>query len=243
MVARLCLPNRLRRRIVPLYVIIALLFATTNGEIVAKFTANWRVCYGASINSEDATLKGLEWAQCSTSLLGLKVISWAQGSPAGSQTIPMPTQRSTIVVPLDSDGNFRTTPLDLSFLEVFVLLFYLWFTEFKGSRSLGKFAMSIKVVDAKDPTRKGLPFAISLRRQLVKLLGFLSMAFYSAWYAFRSWGDDPFGSADFSAVEFRFALLMLGVSIVWPFVIVLPMIFGGNTLHDRFAGTAVRAPS
>jgi len=228
---------------VPLYVAVAILFSLTGGGITGKgLSLRWHLCGPTTISDGSPQVAEYEWQVCRTSVFGVTVATWAEGSKTATE----PAESQSIQVMLDPDGDFRPMPLDLGFLDLVVLFVYLNLIERASGRSIGKRVMAIAVLDEDDLNRVGLPSRKSIRRQLAKFAGFLPLVAVEAVSAFLAWGSlvdteagEPF--SDIAAVVVTVGIVaVLAVAAIWQIWIVVSIILRHDPVHDRFAGTTVR---
>lgn len=222
--------------LIPIFALVATLFSLTDGGVKGSFWLNWRICQEGTLHG-NPSLTRYNWQVCRTSVFGLTVAEWAVGTTSDAQT----EGSSAISIDLDPLGNFRSAAMDAGFLEMLVLTTYLFLMELKSGQSLGKRVMTIMVHDQDDKSRVGLPVQKAMRRQAMKLLGPLSMALTGGWFAFRAWGNAPGVAQDFSWLEITGAYAAFVLALIWPIWIAISIALGNEPIHDRFAGTTVRA--
>lgn len=232
---------------IPLFILVAALFSATNGGVTGSFSLRWNTCYEATLNgSNDPSASNYDWQLCRTSIFGLTVAQWVQGSPkAATQSNDSSSNSSPFVAySLDSEGNVRSSSLDVGFVEWIALFVYLLLMEMKSGEPIGKRIMAITVRDDSDFDRVGLLARKAVRRQGMKFLGFLPMILLGAWYAFQSWGDPPEVMQEASSAEViaavTFGFVAMAVALIWLIWIAASILLGGNPIHDRFAETSVR---
>ncbi|TGW06430.1 hypothetical protein EN788_42180, partial [Mesorhizobium sp. M2D.F.Ca.ET.145.01.1.1] len=161
---------------------------------------------------------------------------WAAGAAPSTES----GANSTLSIDLDLQNNFRSAALDVGFLELLVLMAYLFGMELSWGQTFGKGVMSIRVYDQNDKGRVGLPVRMAARRQVMKLLGPLSLTLTGAWFAFRAWGAAPGAAPDFSWLEITAAFAASIFSLAWSAWIGISIALGNEPIHDRFAVTTVR---
>lgn len=231
---------------VPLFVLVAAVFSLTNGGITSTFFLTWKICHGATLNEgSDLPAADYDWKLCRTSAFGLTVAQWAQGSPKiVAQSDNSSSNSSTVVVyAVDSQGNFRSPPLDVSFVQWIALFIYLLLMEKKSGSSLGKRIMSIAVHDNYDIDRTGLPSLKAFERQGAKFFGLLPAIFLQAWYAFEYWGVWPENMASVSVGTIIVGFASASIAGIWFIWISVSIVRTGNPVHDQFAATSVRLHS
>lgn len=221
--------------LIPLFTLAAVLFQLTDGGVKGHFWLNWRLCQEATVHG-NPSLEHYKWQVCRTSLLGFPVAEWAVGTITDTQSVAAPA----VSIDLDQKGNFRSTALDLGFVELLVLATYLLVMETTSGRSVGKRALTLVVRDEYDWHRRGLSMQKAVRRQGVKFLGTVPFVLTGAWFAFQSWGSDPVVTSTYSRLEFVGAFAALAVALIWPAWIGLSIALGNEPIHDRIAGTTVR---
>lgn len=221
--------------LVPLYALVAGLFVLTDGGVKGHFWLNWRICQPVTLHGAPSLVR-YNWQACSTSVFGLTVAEWAAGVAPAAQS----GASSTLSIDLDSQNNFRLAALDVGFVELLVLMVYLFGMELSWGQTFGKGMMSVKVYDQNDKGRVGLPVWKAARRQVMKFLGPLSLTLTGGWFAFREWGVAPGVAPDFSWVEMVAAYAALILSFAWPTWIGISIALGNDPIHDRFAVTTVR---
>lgn len=221
--------------LIPVYALVAALFLLTDGGAKGSFWLNWKICQSGTVHG-DPSLARYNWQVCRTSVFGLPVAQWAVGTTSETQA----GKSSAVSIDLDPQGNFRSTALDVGFLEMLILATYLFYMELKSGQSVGKRVMAIQVHDQDDKSRIGLSVQKAGRRQAVKLLGPLSMTLTGGWFAFQAWGNAPGVAQDFSWLEIAGAYAAFALALIWPTWIAISIALGNEPIHDRFAGTTVR---
>ncbi len=231
---------------VPLFVVVAVLHSLTGGEITGQsLSLRWQFCSPVTISDGSPQMADYDWQVCRTSVFGLTVATWAEGLKTGTE----PAKSQSIQVMLDPDGDFRSMPLEIGFLDLVVLFFYLYLFERTSGRSIGKRVMAIAVYDEDDLNRVGLPSRKSIRRQLAKFAGFLPLVAVEAVSAFLAWGSLAGAEASETFSDTTAMLALVGLLVVlaiagtWQIWIVVSIILHNDPIHDRFAGTTVRADS
>lgn len=229
--------------LVPVFILVAALFSATNGGVTGSFSLRWNKCYAATLNApNNPANSNYDWQWCKTSLFGLTVAQWVQGSPkavtqSNDQSSSSPP---TIEYFLDPQGSIRSAPLDIGLTEWIALFVYLVLMEMKSGKSIGKRIMAIAVHDDSDFDRVGLPARKAARRQIMKFLGLLPVPLLDAWYALQSWGDPPEAIQEASNGALIIAVAAMLAGLIWPIWIAASIVLGENPIHDRFAETSVR---
>ncbi len=221
--------------LIPLYFLVAGLFALTDGGVKGHFWLFLRTCSSAKVHG-GPSLERYDWQVCKSSLFGFPVADWAVGTAKETQS----ARPETVSIDLNSKGNFRPTALDLGFLQVPALAIYLLLMEMASGRSVGKRALVLVVYDENDWQRRGLPLRKAFRRQVIKFLGTFPVVLTGAWFAFQTWGSFPRPAPSYAWFEFVPALVAIGLSLVWPVWIGITIALGNEPIHDRVAGTTVR---
>ena len=161
--------------LIPLQVVVAVLFALTNGGIQGGFGFQTTLC-----SSLDVLPEGLQppppdgfnsIRDCRGSLLGFVT----ERSLVVAKTTVTGNSRTSIsqTYPLDADGKLRDSVFDVTWIALLLLLSYLVLMEWSSGATFGKRATGIRVIDAENPRRIGIPIGKALLRQIAMWIGAL----------------------------------------------------------------------
>ncbi|PLP60030.1 hypothetical protein CYK37_07595 [Mesorhizobium loti] len=220
----------------PLQILVAILFAQTNGNVQGGFFV---VTECQSVGSlpeglqppppADANFANL----CTSRFFGFPtahVLSVGTTTQKGNTT----TSRS-INYPLDADGK-PTNALDMSWVALLVLTLYLIAMEWRSGATVGKRLLKMKVINAGDTADVGIPLSKAVKRNLAiwvgaipALLIFVKLIFFSA---------DPLAAMSSSGFLLAAVVAFL-IQAAWMIWIVVSVSKKSDPIYDRIARTSL----
>lgn len=226
--------------LVPLQVLVAVLFAQTNGAVQGTYGIAYNACIEVTISPE-----GLQQLQpappadanaatvCSTYFFGFET--------ARTLTVSKTTQSGNLttsvyqVYSLGADGFPRDDVFQTDWLALLLFLAYLATLECRTGATVGKGIVNIRVFDAAAPDSVGIPPRKAILRQLAMLLGSVPMLLIVIAAAF-SMSEEGLASPN----VFVAALFIAGViGFAWVAWIVISVSKKRDPIYDRLVGTAV----
>ena len=221
--------------LIPLQILVAVLFAYTNGAVQGNFGFVINVCGPVSpipTGLQPPPPEGANQATlCSSSFFGFetaRLLTVATVTTTGNNTSSVFQTYG-----VSADGNVRDDVFDADTVAYIVLLAYLVWMEFRQGQTLGKRLLSIRVVALSNPAKIGVPLGKALKRYAVMLLGvwIMIVALLLVWFLS--------GSLE-NAVSWMPVLIAGGlISVAWMLWIVVSVARKTDPIHDRLAGTAV----
>ncbi|PSH69733.1 hypothetical protein CU102_05520 [Phyllobacterium brassicacearum] len=218
--------------LIPLQVLVAVLFAQTNGTVQGSFgfTTTYCVALGEiPANLEPAPPAGFNSAaECRISFIGFfdtaRTLSVAKVTEDGSVTTSISTDYT-----LGTDGQ-PNQAFTTDWIALLLLLAYLVVMEYRFGRTFGKQMLGIRTIDTDDPAQTGIPLKKAFFRQLAMwigatpallLLSYLTVAPYLT-----------------SGVVAAMILTWL-IGMVWLIWIIVSVSKKQDPIYDRLVGTAV----
>ncbi|PSJ57199.1 RDD family protein [Kumtagia ephedrae] len=226
--------------LIPLQLVVAILYANTNGSIQGNFGLTVTSCWPLTeipAGLEPAPPEGFNGAaECRSSLLGFetgRALVVSKTTQNGSVTTSISQTYA-----LDASGQPSGDVFDVTWIALLLLLAYLVVMETRFGRTVGKRVAAIRVVEAAYPDRSGIPAGKALLRQIAMWIGLapgliasiVMMSFFSAAEL-----EPFFQSPYFVPGLIIFFLIGLGW-IVW---IVVSLVRKRDPVYDRIAGTSV----
>jgi uncharacterized RDD family membrane protein YckC len=224
--------------LVPLQVLVAILFAQTNGTVQGSYGITYTRCAEAVI-PEGLVLQppppaGADSAMvCSVYFLGFET--------ARTLTVSKTTQDGNVTTSvfqaysLSADGFPRDDVFQTDWLAVLLLLAYLVTLECRTGITVGKRILGIRVFDTDDLDRIGLPLRKAILRQLAMWLGSAPMLLVAI-------------AGALSSSEAGFAnpgLFLTGIGVTgiagfaWLIWILVSVSNKRDPIYDRLVGTSV----
>lgn len=227
--------------LVPLEIVVAILFAQTNGMIQGDFGFTQASCeqlstlpVGLVTQIENPNYA----ADCRKSLFGFDTARLLVVSRIEKGDVVTTSVSESFW--LDADGNLADRRgYDVSWIALAALLAYLVAMEGWRGATLGKKATGIRTIFRTEPLRQGVGVGRALARRLAMMLGGLGMLPFGIvmlWYR-----SDAAALAVMSHSTVYWVAAFAGIALVFAWVawIVVAMIRKRDTVYDRIAGTAV----
>jgi uncharacterized RDD family membrane protein YckC len=225
---------------IPLQVLVAVLFAQTNGGVQGSaFGITYSRCAEVDIPSGGLQLQpsppaGANAAMvCSVYFFGFET--------ARTLTVSKTTQDGYLttsiyqVYPLSADGFPRDNVFQTNWLAVLVLLAYLAAMEWRKGSTVGKRILGVRVFDASVPERIGLPLRKAILRQVAMWLGAIPILLV---LVAASFSMSETGLANASL--FFAGLFVAGLAaLAWITWIVISVSNKRDPIYDRLVGTSV----
>jgi uncharacterized RDD family membrane protein YckC len=227
--------------LIPLQVVVAVLFGLTNGAIQGSFGFKTTVCSSLDVLPEGlqpAPPEGFNSIQdCRMSLFGLVT----ERELVVAKTTVNGNSKTSVFRDywLDANGRPRDGVFDVTWIALLSLLLYMAGMEWRSGETFGKRATGIRVVDAKDPARAGIPFGRALLRQVATyggLLPFLVLEigivmFVSDATQLEAWVTSP---------SYILLMIIAGLAgLAWAIWIMVSLARKHDPIYDRLAKTTV----
>jgi uncharacterized RDD family membrane protein YckC len=227
--------------LIPLQIVVAILFAQTNGAIQGSFGLKFNAC--AHVEKLPDGLQppppsGYNFIiDCRTSLLGFEV---ARNLTVGKETQTGNTRSGVFVTyPLGADGMPKDNVFYANWIAILILFAYLVFMETRSGVTFGKRCVDVRAIDLADLSQVGLPVRKAVTRQLAKMIGSIP-AFVVLLILYANVGgvedmQRTLGSPWFKVVSIGGSLL----GVAWLLWIVVSLARKNDPIYDRLAGTSV----
>lgn len=223
--------------LLPLQILVAILFAQTNGAVQSNFGITTRIC---------ATIDHLPEGLQPPPPASINSITECRGSLFGfetSRTLSVGTvveQGNTttgrfLTYALDADGN-PTSPFDMTWVAMLALLVYVISMEWRRGATVGKRLLGMRTVDTAAPSQIGIPLRKAITRQLAMWIGTIPAFLVMIKVLFLS--DDPLNAMSGSGFWLAFAVALL-IEIAWFIWIIVSVSKKRDPIYDRIAGTSV----
>jgi uncharacterized RDD family membrane protein YckC len=227
--------------LIPLQIVVAILFALTNGAIQGNFGFQTTLC-----SSLDKVPDGLQPAlpegfnsiqDCRLSLFGLvtgRKLVVAKVTETGNSRTAIFRNYS-----LDANGSPKEGAFDVTWVAILTLLAYMVCMEWRSGETLGKRATGIRVVDVRNPAGTGIPFGRALVRQVATYAGLLPLvALEIGTVIFVS--DVARLEALMTSQSYILLLVVAGLfGLAWMIWILVSLARKHDPIYDRLAKTAV----
>lgn len=223
--------------LLPLQILVAILFAQTNGAVQGNFGFVSTIC--APLSSIPAGLQPPpptdvnSVSECRSSLFGFETSrALTVGTVVQKDNV---TSGRYMTYALDADGK-PTTPFDVTWLALLVLLIYLIFLESRSGATVGKRLLGMRVIDPANPARVGIPLGKAVIRNLAMWIGAIPALLMMIMILFLS--TDPLGAMSGSGFWLAFTAAAL-IEIAWFIWIIVSVSKKRDPIYDRIAGTSV----
>jgi len=227
--------------LIPLQIVVAVLFSLTNGAIQGGFGFQTTLC-----GSLDVLPEGLQPAppdgfnsiqDCRGSLLGLvteRNLIVAKTTVTGNSRISI-----SQTYPLDGDGKPRDSVFNVTWIALLTLLAYLVLMEWSSGATFGKRATGIRVIDAGNPDRIGIPVGKALLRQIAMWLGVLLVLVVQIG-ALAFVKEAAQLEAIITSPSYILLVVVGGlVGLAWAIWILVSLLKRHDPIYDRLAKTAI----
>ena len=227
--------------LVPLQIVVAVLFAQTNGRIQGNFGFTLNSCTALSQLPEGLQTQianPTHATDCTKSFFGFptaRLLMVSRSTTEGAVT-------STVSEGfwLDASGQLTDRAgYDVTWIAVLALVAFILAAEIQSGRSIGDRVTRIRVADMSRPAVQGLPVLKSFGRHLAKLVGFIPLAIVQApilYYRHDSAAMSQYAESSIYRVGFYVGIALLIAWIVW---IIVATARKRDPVYDRLAGTAV----
>lgn len=221
--------------LIPLQILVAILFAYTNGAVQGNLGFVINVCGPVNpvpMDLEPPPPDGANQATlCSSSFLGFetaRTLTVSAVTTSGNTTNAIFRQYS-----VSADGNVRDDVFYTNVVAFLVLLGYLVLMESRTGVTFGKRALHIKVVDVRTPQGTGIPVGTAVLRYMAMLLGsaVLMVALLITYFTVET-------PEEMLSWLWPMNIASL-IGIAWLLWIVVSVARKTDPIHDRLAGTAV----
>lgn len=227
--------------LIPLQIIVAILFAQTNGAVQGNFGFQTTFC-----SSLDKVPDGLQPAppegynsiqDCRLSLFGLatgRQLVVAKVTQTGNSRTAI--SRNYF---LDANGSPKERAFDVTWVAILSLLAYMVCMEWRSGETLGKRAAGIRVLDARNPEGRGIPLGRALLRQVAIYAGLLPLVILEiGTVIFVS--DVAQLEALVASQSYILLMVVAGLfGLAWTVWIVVSLARKHDPIYDRLAKTAV----
>lgn len=227
--------------LIPLQVVVGILFALTGGAIQGNFGFQTTIC-----GSLDTLPDGLRPAppegfnsiqDCQLSFFGLvtaRKLVVAKVTVAGNSRTAVFRNYS-----LDANGSPREGAFDATWVAILALLAYMACMEWRFGETFGKRATGIRVVDAGNPARIGIPPGRAMLRQLAIYGGLLPLLLVEI-VTVLFVGDAARLEALVTSPSYILLLVIAGLAgLAWAIWILVSLARRHDPIYDRLAKTAV----
>lgn len=222
--------------LLPLQILVAVLFALTNGTVQGNFGFVTTICSQTDSLPErlqPPPPQGFNIAtECRSSLLGFET--------SRTLTLGVFTQKDNVTTgqvqaySLGSEGN-QVDAIRVNWTAVLLLLVYLIVMEWRSGATLGKRLLGIRTVDSLDPSRIGIPFRKAVLRQLAIWIG----AVPSLLLLIVALGSNsPENLATNNMFWFGLVAAVM-IELLWFIWIIVSISNKRDPVYDRIAATAV----
>jgi len=220
----------------PLQILVAILFAQTNGNIQGGFFVSTE-CHSVSAFPEglqppppaDANFAN----QCKSSFFGFPTAHVLVVS-AVTQTGNMTTSRS-FNYPLDASGK-PTNAFDMGWVAILVLVLYLIAMEWRSGATVGKRLLKMRAFEAGNTTGVGIPLSKAVIRNLAMWIGIIPALLVMAKILFFT--ADPLTAMTGSGFWLAFAVAF-AIEVAWLVWIIVSVSRKSDPIYDRLAGTSL----
>lgn len=220
----------------PLQILVAILFAQTNGNVHGGFFVSTE-CHSVSAIPDglrpppppDANFAN----QCKSSFFGFPT---AHVLVVGvvTKTDNITTTRS-FNYPLDASGK-PTNALDMSWIGMLVLLLYLIAMEWRSGATVGKRVLKMRVFEADNITGVGVPLSKAVIRNLAMWIGMIPALLLMIKILFFT--ADPLTAMSRSGFWLAF-VVAFAIEVAWIIWIVVSVSRRSDPIYDRIAGTSL----
>ncbi|MEP6566574.1 MAG: RDD family protein [Mesorhizobium sp.] len=227
--------------LIPLQIVVAILFAQTNGAIQGSFGLQTTRCSPLDVLPEGlqpAPPDGFNSIQdCRISLFGLVTehnLVVAKTTVTGNSKTSIYQSYS-----LDANGKPRGGALDVTWIALLSLLAYMVLMEWSSGATFGKRATGIRVVDAGDPSRIGIPVGKAVLRQIAMWIGALPVLIVQIGALFLI--KEAAQLEALIASRSYILLVVVGglIAFAWVIWILVSLVKKRDPIYDRLAKTAV----
>ncbi len=227
--------------LLPLEVVVAILFAMTDGRIQGQFGLNVLGCQALTqlppgLQTQITNPNGA--AQCAFGLPGLPtanvlIVSRSEKNGALTTTVSESFW-------LDANGDLAVQAgYDVTWIAVLIFFTYIVACEVRRGRTIGDRMVRTRVVDAAHPEVVGVPFARSIVRRVAMMIGTIPAAIVLAPAFFYRY--DAAALAAYTATPlYRYGTVAsVVIGLVWLLLIVIAIVRKKDPIYDRIARTAV----
>ncbi len=227
--------------LLPLEVVVAILFAMTDGRIQGQFGLNVLGCQALTqlppgLQTQITNPNGA--AKCAYGLPGLPtanvlIVSRSEKNGAVTTTVSESFW-------LDAKGDLAVQAgYDVTWIAVLIFLAYIVACEVRRGRTIGDRVVRTRVVDAAHPEVVGIPFARSILRRVAMMIGAIPAAIVLARVFYDRY--DAAALAAYTATPFyRYGMIASAVvCLAWFLLIVISIARKKDPIYDRIARTAV----
>lgn len=222
--------------LIPLQLVVAVLFITTNGRIQGDFGFATSVCTEVAIPAviDPPPPPDSNYAiRCDSSLFGLRTSSVLHvGVETASANM---TTRTEVTYRLDGNGLPYPAARDVSFWAGLALFIYLVLMETAFGAGVGKQIVGLKVIDRQNSRDRGLSLGKALLRNAFMYTGAVPVV---AVLLFASSTADPLGAMASSGFWTAFAVAA-ALEVAWIIWILVSLIAKRDPIYDRLAKTSV----
>jgi len=227
--------------LIPLQVVVAILFSQTNGWVQGSFGFKTTVCSPVGQlpdGLQPAPPDGFNSIQdCRTSLFGLvngRALIVAKTTVSGHAKTSFFRN-----YPLDAEGRPREGIFDVTWIAILSLLAYMVCMEWRSGETFGKRATGIRVVDAENPARIGIPFGRALLRQIAMYGGVLPFLVLEISVVILV-SDAAQLEAIMTSAPYTLLMIVAGVvGLAWAIWILVSLARKRDPIYDRLAKTTV----
>lgn len=227
--------------LLPLQVVVAVLFALTNGQMQGRFGLNLGGCDQLSqlppgLQTQVENPNGVQtctWGFPGLPTSKLLVVSRSETEGALTSTVSESFW-------LDKDGQLADRAgYDVSWIALLLLVVYMVVLEIRRGRTIGDRIMRIRVVDPARPEVVGLPAARSIGRRLAYWIGAVPAAVVNAPILYYRY-DVAKMSAYVATPAYRYgSYIALAAAAAWLIWIMVTIVRKRDPIYDRLARTAV----
>lgn len=223
--------------LVPLQIVVAVLFAMSNGAIQGSFGIVSRACGPVA-----QAPSGLEppppadansFTTCSISFFGLPT---ARSLVVGTVTQEGNTTTGRFVTyTLDADGN-PVNAFATDWIAILAVIGYLITMERRSGATIGKRSLGIRTVSTGAPGQVGLPLKQAIIRQVAQWIGMVPGLLLA--FVFLVVAKDPMAAMATSSFWTLFYIAAI-IQLAWLFWIIVAVSRKRDPIYDRIAGTSV----
>lgn len=227
--------------LLPLEVVVAILFAMTDGQIQGRFGLNVLGCQALTqlppgLQTQITNPNGA--AKCAFGLPGLPtanvlVVSRSEKNGAVTTTVSESFW-------LDAKGDLAAQAgYDVTWIAVLILFTYIVACEVWRGRTIGDRMVRTRVVDAAHSDIVGIPFGRSIGRRVAMMIGTIPAAIVLT--PVFSYRYDAAALAAYTATPFyRYGMIVsVVIGLAWLILIVVAIARKKDPIYDRIARTAV----
>lgn len=223
--------------LVPLQIVVAILFAMSNGSIQGSFGLVSRTCAPVALAPS-----GLEppppadantFSECEIGFFGLptaRTLAIGTVKQEGNTT-----SGRFITYSLDAQGN-PVNAFTTDWIAILAVVVYLIAMERRSGATFGKRTLGIRAVPTGTPGQIGLPLRQAVIRQAAKWIGMVPGVLFAVVVFFVI--EDPFAAMETQGYWTMFAIAAV-IQIAWLLWIAISVSRKHDPIYDRFAGTSV----